>query len=74
MREAALDEIAREAIRTSYLRRMRAVQLAKTAHKFTPSPRKRARFSTRGEPHPSYFTKRHTPSRQRDLTEMREVT
>ncbi len=68
MNEARLDDKARKEIRHSYLRRMRAVQLAVTAHKFTPSPGK-ARYSTRGQPHPSYYTKRHTPSRQRDLME-----
>ncbi len=70
MREARLDEKARKACRTNYLRRLRAVQLAVTAHKFTPMPGTK-RFSKRGLPHPSYYTKRHTPSRQRDIAEAR---
>lgn len=70
MREAALSPEARKILRTSWLRRLRAAQLAPTAARFTPMPA-RTRYSTRGQLRPSYYTKRHTPSRQRDLAEAR---
>lgn len=38
---------------------------------FTPVPAK-PRLSTRGQHHPSYFTKRHTPARLREMREDQE--
>lgn len=48
-----------------WLQRVLRIQQITSQRTFTPMPRK-ARLSKRGEQHPSYYTKRWTPSRLRD--------
>lgn len=47
----------------------RAVEQLVRRPGFTPSPRQRPRFSTRGMRKPTWLTKAHTPSRLRDMQE-----
>ncbi len=51
-----------------WLQRMLRIKAAVSQAKFTPMPRK-PRLSKRGDQHPSYYTKRWTPSRLRDWQE-----
>lgn len=48
-----------------WLQRMLRIQQVRSQRRLTPVPRK-PRLSKRGEIHPSWYTKRWTPSRLRD--------
>lgn len=54
-----------------WLQRVLRIQQATSQRSFRKVPGK-PRYSTRGEQHPSYYTKAHTKSRRRDLREDRE--
>lgn len=72
MSEHRLPPKVRVLHRINYMMRLRAVDQAPTARRFTPMPAK-MRLSTRGQTKPSYYTKRWTPSRLKDLKEAREA-
>ena len=65
MSERKLGKEGKVARLKLWLQRMLRIQKMTSQAKFTAVPRK-ARLSKRGEIHPSYYTKRWTPSRLRD--------
>jgi hypothetical protein len=67
MSEHKLTQEARDEVKRIFKKRTR--RHMPTAARFRPVPAK-ARLSTRGDRHPSYYTKKHTPSRLRDIAEL----
>lgn len=69
MSEHKLSEATRAVVKIVYHNRLRAIAMMRSEARFTPSPRLRRRYSTRGERTPSWLTKKWTPSRLRDRAE-----
>lgn len=68
MSERKLGKEGKVARLKLWLQRVLRIRAMTSQAKFTPMPRK-ARLSKRGERHPSWYTKRWTPSRMKDRRE-----
>lgn len=71
MSEHRLSETTRSVVRVVHRQRLRRIAAMSSEARFTPAPRSRKSLSTRGQPGESWRTKKHTPSRLKDIAELR---